>query len=195
MQCCEGSAASQRLTEANPPQPSTPSLQSIQQLAADFLSDYVFLTVGRVGSTTEMITQHLMWVEESKKKAFLLGMLLVKNAGSALVFVNHKHEAQTLGHYLKQVTRNTTSRGVVCCAVLCCVVLCCAVARCVKFCCVVLCCVVLCCAVLCYAVARSVQLCCVVLCCVVLCCVVLCCVVLCCVVLCCVVLCCVVNSG
>eukprot|EP00668_Euglena_longa_P001089 GGOE01001300.1.p1 GENE.GGOE01001300.1~~GGOE01001300.1.p1 ORF type:complete len:598 (-),score=100.10 GGOE01001300.1:135-1865(-) len=76
--------------------------KSIQQLAADFLSNYIFLTVGRVGSTTDMITQRLLWVEDSRKKSFLLGMMLHRDAGSTLVFVNHKQEAQSLGHFLKQ---------------------------------------------------------------------------------------------
>ena len=81
--------------------PLPPSRQSIQQLASDFLSDYVFLTVGRVGSTNDFITQRFVWVEEQKKKAFLLGMMLCKDVGSTLVFVNHKQDANSLGVLLK----------------------------------------------------------------------------------------------
>ena len=33
-------------------------------LARDFLHNYVFLAVGRVGSTSENITQKVVWVEE-----------------------------------------------------------------------------------------------------------------------------------
>ena len=39
--------------------------KEIQILARDFLKDYVFLAVGRVGSTSENITQKVVWVEES----------------------------------------------------------------------------------------------------------------------------------
>ena len=38
--------------------------KEIQNLAGDFLRDYVFLAVGRVGSTSENITQKIVWVEE-----------------------------------------------------------------------------------------------------------------------------------
>ena len=38
--------------------------KEIQILARDFLKDYVFLAVGRVGSTSENITQKIVWVEE-----------------------------------------------------------------------------------------------------------------------------------
>jgi ATP-dependent RNA helicase DDX3X len=38
--------------------------KEIQHLARDFLNNYIFLAVGRVGSTSVMITQRLEWVEE-----------------------------------------------------------------------------------------------------------------------------------
>lgn len=38
--------------------------KEIQMLARDFLKDYVFLAVGRVGSTSENITQKIVWVVE-----------------------------------------------------------------------------------------------------------------------------------
>jgi len=47
----------------------------MQILARDFLDDYVFLAVGRVGSTSENITQKVLWVEESEKRSFLLDLL------------------------------------------------------------------------------------------------------------------------
>lgn len=49
--------------------------KEIQRLASDFLRDYVFLTVGRVGSTTDNITQKVLWVEEQDKRAALLDHL------------------------------------------------------------------------------------------------------------------------
>lgn len=44
-------------------------------LARDFLHNYVFLAVGRVGSTSENITQKVVWVEELDKRSFLLDLL------------------------------------------------------------------------------------------------------------------------
>ena len=44
-------------------------------LARDFLHDYIFLAVGRVGSTSENITQKVVWVDESDKRSFLLDLL------------------------------------------------------------------------------------------------------------------------
>ncbi|XP_053355546.1 DEAD-box helicase 3 X-linked b isoform X2 [Clarias gariepinus] len=49
--------------------------KEIQILARDFLEDYIFLAVGRVGSTSENITQKVVWVEENDKRSFLLDLL------------------------------------------------------------------------------------------------------------------------
>lgn len=47
----------------------------LQILARDFLENYIFLAVGRVGSTSENITQKVVWVEEIEKRSFLLDLL------------------------------------------------------------------------------------------------------------------------
>lgn len=49
--------------------------KEIQMLARDFLDNYIFLAVGRVGSTSENITQKILWVEEHEKRSFLLDLL------------------------------------------------------------------------------------------------------------------------
>ena len=49
--------------------------KEIQMLARDFLENYIFLAVGRVGSTSENITQKIVWVEEHDKRSFLLDLL------------------------------------------------------------------------------------------------------------------------
>ena len=41
--------------------------EEIQQLAQDFLHDYVFLAVGRVGSTTDFITQTVPHAKNNHK--------------------------------------------------------------------------------------------------------------------------------
>lgn len=49
--------------------------KKVQELAKNFLHDYVFLSVGRVGSTSENITQKVIWVEEMNKRGYLLDLL------------------------------------------------------------------------------------------------------------------------
>ena len=44
--------------------------KQIQCLAADFLNNYVFLAVGRVGSTSQNITQTIEYVPEDQKGDF-----------------------------------------------------------------------------------------------------------------------------
>ncbi|XP_076119458.1 DEAD-box helicase 3 X-linked a isoform X4 [Alosa pseudoharengus] len=92
--------------------------KEIQILARDFLEEYIFLAVGRVGSTSENITQKVVWVEESDKRSFLLDLLnatvipseVQENAGEAperpgkdsltLVFVETKKGADALEDFL-----------------------------------------------------------------------------------------------
>lgn len=50
--------------------------KKVQELAKNFLNDYIFLSVGRVGSTSENITQKIVWVEEVNKRSILLDLLL-----------------------------------------------------------------------------------------------------------------------
>ncbi|KAJ3219721.1 ATP-dependent RNA helicase ddx3x [Clydaea vesicula] len=49
--------------------------RNIQMLARDFLQDYIFLAVGRVGSTSENITQRIEYVEDEDKRSVLLDIL------------------------------------------------------------------------------------------------------------------------
>ena len=44
--------------------------KQIQTLASDFLNNYIFLTVGRVGSTSANITQRMEYVSEGDKGNF-----------------------------------------------------------------------------------------------------------------------------
>lgn len=48
-----------------------------QMLVRDFLDNYIFLVVGRVGSISENIIQKVVWVEEMEKRFFLLDFLNV----------------------------------------------------------------------------------------------------------------------
>jgi superfamily II DNA/RNA helicase len=82
--------------------------KAIQQLASEFLSNYLFLAVGRVGSTTDFITQKLEWVEERDKKNMLLG-LLSRISGLTLVFTETKRDADALENYLINQGLHATS--------------------------------------------------------------------------------------
>lgn len=73
---------------------------NIQNLARDFLKDYVFLSVGRVGSTSENITQKVEYVEDHDKRSVLLDILHTHGGGLTLIFVETKRMADTLSDYL-----------------------------------------------------------------------------------------------
>uniref|UniRef100_A0A8C8CJZ1 RNA helicase n=1 Tax=Oncorhynchus tshawytscha TaxID=74940 RepID=A0A8C8CJZ1_ONCTS len=70
-------------------------------LARDFLEEYIFLAVGRVGSTSENITQKVVWVEDGDKRSFLLDLLNATGKNSlTLVFVETKKGADALEDFL-----------------------------------------------------------------------------------------------
>ncbi|PIN04586.1 ATP-dependent RNA helicase [Handroanthus impetiginosus] len=81
--------------------------KEIQSLAADFLSDYVFLAVGRVGSSTDLIVQRVEYVLETDKRSHLMDLLHAQRANGVqakqaltLVFVETKKGADSLEHWL-----------------------------------------------------------------------------------------------
>ncbi|ODQ77608.1 hypothetical protein BABINDRAFT_163335 [Babjeviella inositovora NRRL Y-12698] len=74
--------------------------KDIQMLARDFLKDYIFLSVGRVGSTSENITQKVIYVEDEDKRSTLLDILSAADAELTLVFVETKRMADALSDYL-----------------------------------------------------------------------------------------------
>lgn len=81
--------------------------KEIQMLARDFLDNYIFLAVGRVGSTSENITQKVVWVEECDKRDFLLDLLNASGPDSlTLVFVETKRGADALEDFLYRCPDN-----------------------------------------------------------------------------------------
>ncbi|KZV21313.1 DEAD-box ATP-dependent RNA helicase 37-like [Dorcoceras hygrometricum] len=81
--------------------------KEIQRLAADFLSNYVFLAVGRVGSSTDLIAQRVEYVLETDKRSHLMDLLHAQLANGVhgkqaltLVFVETKKGADALEHWL-----------------------------------------------------------------------------------------------
>lgn len=74
--------------------------REIQHLARDFLKDYIFLSVGRVGSTSENIQQKVLFVEDYDKNSALLDILINEIDGLTLVFVETKRMADQLTDFL-----------------------------------------------------------------------------------------------
>ena len=74
--------------------------RDIQILARDFLKEYIFLSVGRVGSTSENITQRIEYVEDIDKRSVLLDILHTVGIGLTLIFVETKRMADTLSDFL-----------------------------------------------------------------------------------------------
>ncbi|KAJ3328299.1 DEAD-box ATP-dependent RNA helicase, partial [Gonapodya sp. JEL0774] len=83
--------------------------KEIQMLARDFLKNYVFLAVGRVGSTSENITQRIEYVEDDDKRSVLLDILHAEVAAIqaspdkvplTLIFMETKRSADMLCNFL-----------------------------------------------------------------------------------------------
>ncbi|KAJ4844616.1 DEAD-box ATP-dependent RNA helicase 52 [Turnera subulata] len=79
----------------------------IQRLASDFLSDYIFLTVGRVGSSTDLIAQRIELVQDIDKRNHLKNILRAQRdnepfgkSSLTLIFVETKRGADSLKHWL-----------------------------------------------------------------------------------------------
>lgn len=81
--------------------------KEIQRLAADFLANYIFLAVGRVGSSTDLIVQRVEYVQESDKRSHLMDLLHAQRENGThgkqaltLVFVETKKGADALEYWL-----------------------------------------------------------------------------------------------
>ncbi|XP_065069500.1 uncharacterized protein LOC135694609 [Rhopilema esculentum] len=83
--------------------------EEIQNLAAEFLNDYVFLTIGKVGGTSSDIEQVIEELPESEKRDRLIEILSSEGANKNLVFVETKRSADFLASLLSQNGFPTTS--------------------------------------------------------------------------------------
>uniref|UniRef100_A0ABM0N0V5 RNA helicase n=1 Tax=Saccoglossus kowalevskii TaxID=10224 RepID=A0ABM0N0V5_SACKO len=84
--------------------------EEIQKLAGDFLNDYIFLTVGRVGGTTPDIEQSVVQMESQfQKKEKLMEILSNVGTEKVVVFVETKRSADFVASYLSQSGFPTTS--------------------------------------------------------------------------------------
>ncbi|XP_076801087.1 ATP-dependent RNA helicase DDX3Y-like isoform X2 [Clavelina lepadiformis] len=84
--------------------------KEIQILARDFLDNYIFLAVGRVGSTSTNITQKVVWVDDEEKHKFLLDLVNATDSKSlTLIFTETKKGADALDDFLYSRNYKSTS--------------------------------------------------------------------------------------
>lgn len=81
----------------------------VQQLALDFLKDYLFLTIGILGSANNDVTQNFVEVEKFKKRETLIETLKDVGTDRTLVFVETKKNADFLACILSNEGFPTTS--------------------------------------------------------------------------------------
>jgi ATP-dependent RNA helicase DDX3X len=74
---------------------------AIQALASNYMHSYVYLAVGRAGSTTEFIKQELHYVLDEDKYV-MLHEIMQKMSGLVLIFVETKRDADYLFERLYQ---------------------------------------------------------------------------------------------
>jgi ATP-dependent RNA helicase DDX3X len=67
--------------------------REIQSLAGDFLTDYIFLAVGRVGAAASDVEQTVEYVENNHKLGFVIKMLNTIDDGLVMIFVETKRNA------------------------------------------------------------------------------------------------------
>ena len=82
--------------------------KEIQRLASEFMTRYIFVAVGRVGSTTALITQSVVWAEENDKRRVLLEQL-ASCTGRTIIFVETKRAAEQLEEFLYRSAVPATS--------------------------------------------------------------------------------------
>ena len=73
--------------------------REIQRLASDFLHDHIYIAVGRVGSSTDLIEQQVEYVQGPDKRTYVLD-LLAQMKGLSLIFVETKRGADSLEDFL-----------------------------------------------------------------------------------------------
>jgi ATP-dependent RNA helicase DDX3X len=79
--------------------------REVQVMARDFLSDYMFITVGRVGSASELVAQKVLYAEDVEQKKHALDKVLKEYLaadGLAVIFVETKRGADSLEMYLHE---------------------------------------------------------------------------------------------
>jgi len=79
--------------------------KEVQIMARDFLDDYLFITVGRVGSASDLITQKVIYAEDNTQKVRAMEKAIKEYLvadGLAVIFVETKRGADTLERELHE---------------------------------------------------------------------------------------------
>lgn len=80
--------------------------KEIQVLAKEYLCNYTYLLVGKVGSTHEYIKQNVVYVEEEEKGNYVVKLLQENNNGLTLIFVETKRKANIVERFLNSKRLN-----------------------------------------------------------------------------------------
>uniref|UniRef100_A0A8C9GKJ2 RNA helicase n=1 Tax=Piliocolobus tephrosceles TaxID=591936 RepID=A0A8C9GKJ2_9PRIM len=83
--------------------------KEIQVLAREYLCNYTFLSVGKVGSTNEYIKQNLVYVEEDDKCNSLVELLTENNNGLTIIFVETKRKTTYIERFLQNQRLNAVA--------------------------------------------------------------------------------------
>ena len=77
--------------------------REIQQMATQYLNDAAMVTIGRVGSATDLITQQVIQIDDYRKRDLILDLIRTHNtAKRILIFVERKTTAGDLDRYLEE---------------------------------------------------------------------------------------------
>lgn len=86
--------------------------RDVQRMASDFLKDYVFITVGRVGSASELVTQDVVFAQTPEEKILQLSRIIkdkLTEGALAIIFVETKKSADQLELDLHHAGVNVTA--------------------------------------------------------------------------------------
>lgn len=83
--------------------------KEIQQLAQDFLHDYLFLAVGVVGGANKDVEQVIYKVDKFQKREKCMEILNEIGNEKTMIFIEHKKQADVLGFFLLQKGYPTTT--------------------------------------------------------------------------------------
>jgi ATP-dependent RNA helicase DDX3X len=74
--------------------------KSIRELSSQFMKNSIFVSIGRVGSTNEFISQHVLETTEDDKPNKLIGFVRENANEKMLIFVEMKRTANIIDRLL-----------------------------------------------------------------------------------------------
>lgn len=83
--------------------------EDIQRLAGEYLSDYLFLTIGVVGGACSDVKQNMFELTKFEKRNKLMELLNAEDPKGTMVFVETKKTADFLASFLSESEHPTTS--------------------------------------------------------------------------------------